>query len=110
MTTEKIEKIKLRIEVLEKNMLAAKETAKQLKLEYIRIENKQKLIDAKKARTLENRKKILIGAFFMEKMKIDKQFEDKVLANLNSFYTKKSERDVFGFQDLDKLSQAEKTV
>lgn len=95
-------------ELAEKRLKDAREKAEQLvkdakeKLAQAKaLEQKRaaakKLAEVKKGRSNDNRKKMLIGAMYFERMKKDPDAEAKILAQLDKWLTRSSERAVFGF-------------
>ena len=75
----------------------AKEKLVQAKLLEQKRAAKKKLGEAKKVKSTDNRKKMLIGAMCFERMKKDPDAEAKILAQLDKWLTRNSERAVFGF-------------
>lgn len=75
----------------------AKEKLAQAKALEQKRAAKKKLAEVQKGRSNENRKKMLIGAMYFERMKKDPDAEAKILAQLDKWLTRSSERAVFGF-------------
>jgi dsDNA-specific endonuclease/ATPase MutS2 len=75
----------------------AKEKLAQAKALEQKKAAKKKLSEAKKDRSQENRKKMLIGAMYFERMSKAPEAESKILAQLDKWLTRPSERAVFGF-------------
>lgn len=75
----------------------AKEKLAQAKALEQKRAAKKKLAEVQKGRSNENRKKMLIGAMYFERMKKDQEAEAKILAQLDKWLTRSSERAVFGF-------------
>jgi hypothetical protein len=72
---------------------------KKLKLRRDQIEARIKNLEAReKAREKkrDTRRKILIGAFYMEQMEKDEPMKKKILAGLNVFLVRANDRELFG--------------
>ena len=72
---------------------------KKLKQRREQIEARIKNLEARdKAREKkrDTRRKILIGAFFMEQMEKDEPMKKKILAGLNGFLVRANDRELFG--------------
>lgn len=74
---------------------AAKKLA-ELKALKARQEAKRRAEEGKEKRRLENKKKILLGAYMLHRMENDTGYRDKVLHGLTKFLTRPAEREIFG--------------
>jgi hypothetical protein len=74
---------------------AAKKLA-ELKALKARQDAKRKADEGKEKRRLENKKKILLGAYMLHRMENDTGYRDKVLQGLTKFLTRPAEREIFG--------------
>ncbi|MBC7706953.1 MAG: mobilization protein [Rhodoferax sp.] len=81
------------IEELEQKLKTAKA---QLKAKEQQIAARKRTAESKAERTLENRKKILLGAMTLDMMKRKPEQEKNIMDRLNVFLTRDSERAVFG--------------
>jgi hypothetical protein len=69
----------------------------QSKAKLLQIMNTEKSALGVAARKLNNRKKILLGALQVKKMLADENYTKQILAEMDVFLEKPTERDVFGF-------------
>ena len=81
---------------LEQRIAALEEQLKQQKAKAQKIAAAIKAKENGKARKLENRKKMLIGAMIFAQMNKNESLQENILARLDGFLTKDSERAVFG--------------
>lgn len=86
---------------IEETITALETQLKQVKALKQKIEARKKALASKKTRALETRKKILIGALILEKMDQQEEIRIKILADLDRFLTRNSDRALF---DLPKES------
>lgn len=73
-----------------------------LKEKKERIEARIKNIEAKeksKAKKMDTRRKILIGAFYMEQMEKDEVLRKKIIGRLEGFLTRPLDRKLFGLPE-----------
>jgi len=81
---------------------------KKLKQRREQIEARIKNLEARdrsREKKRDTRRKILIGAFFMEQMEKDEPMKKKILAGLNGFLVRANDRELFG---LDKKKPVDK--
>ena len=78
---------------------AAKKLA-ELKALKAKHDAKMKAEAGKEKRRLDNKKKILLGAYLLDRMERDAKSSQKVLEGLDGFLTRPADREIFG------LSQA----
>lgn len=80
---------------LEQRLETAKQKQAQLRAQLQQAKSRQRAADAKKRRAEDTRRKILIGAYMLQK------YDKKQLAEmLNSYLTKNADRALFGLPDL----------
>jgi transposase len=89
---------------LEQRIAALEEQLKQQKAKAQKIAAAIQAKESGKARKLENRKRMLIGAMFLAQMNKNEDTKKSILAKLDGFLTKESERSVFGL--IPKQSQS----
>lgn len=77
-----------RVEELEKRLAKAKEQQRK-------IDAKRRAVEAKKKRTLDDRKKMLIGAMYLRDMERNDAKRSEILARLDRFLTRPHDRKVF---------------
>ena len=70
----------------------------QLKEQIKLLENKERL----RAKKMDTRRKILVGAFYIELMEKDKDLKKKILAKLDGFLTRPRDRQLFGLPEKPK--------
>ena len=75
---------------------AAKKLA-ELKALKVRQDAKKKAEEGKEKRRLENKMKILLGAYMLNRMENEDGFRDKVMPKLDVFLKRPAEREIFGF-------------
>lgn len=80
------------------------EKLKQEKAKKQRLEARKKSIEAKVIRAADTRKKILLGAFFLEKMEKNADYKVKALQQLDEYLKRDDDRVLFGFAPLPKLA------
>nr|AAX36037.1 ORF94 [Leptospirillum ferrooxidans] len=71
---------------------------KKAKAQKQQIERSEKTRIAKKQRSEETRKKILLGSYYMTKME-DEELKKKILAGLDKFLTRTNDRALFGLPE-----------
>lgn len=91
---------------LEQRIAALEEQLKQQKAKAQKIAAAIKAKESGKARRLENRKKMLIGAMIFSQMNKNESLKENILAKLDGFLTKESERAVFGLAPKQTLGTA----
>lgn len=89
---------------IEQRIAKLEEQLKQQKAKAQKIAAAIKAKENGKARKLENRKKMLIGAMIFAQMNKNESLKENIMAKLDGFLTKESERAVFGLEP--KQSQA----
>jgi len=80
---------------IEETIAALENQLKQVKALKQKIEARKKALASKKTRALETRKKILIGALMLEKMERQEETRIGVIAELDQFLTRNSDRALF---------------
>lgn len=81
---------------LEEKITALETQLKQVKALKQKIEARKKTLASKKTRAEETKKKILIGALMLEKMNQQEEIRNQILAELDQFLTRNSDRALFG--------------
>lgn len=76
------------------------EKLKQARALKSRIEARQKAADAKRKRTEDTRRKILVGALALEMMGQDETAKRRFMARLDSYLTRPDDRALFGLPAL----------
>jgi large subunit ribosomal protein L7/L12 len=83
---------------------------KKLKLRKDQIEARIRNLEARdKAREKkrDTRRKILIGAFYMEQMEKDEMLKKKILSGLNGFLVRENDRELFGLGEKRPVEKAD---
>jgi large subunit ribosomal protein L7/L12 len=73
---------------------------KQEKAKKQKIEARKRTLESKAQRTTDTRKKILVGAFMLDKMEKNEETKTKVLGQLDQYLTRSDDRELFGLQPL----------
>ena len=81
--------------VLEEKIKAQEEKLKQLKALKQKKESRAKAAEVKKERADDTRRKILIGAMYLERFKSDAEAKAKMLNQLDRFLTRPADRALF---------------
>lgn len=81
---------------IEETIAALENQLKQVKALKQKIEARKKTLASKKTRAAETKKKILIGALMLDKMDQQEETRISILAELDQFLTRKSDRAIFG--------------
>lgn len=87
---------------IEEKIKALQEKLKQEKAKKQRIEARKKSAEAKVIRASDTRKKILLGAFFLEKMEKNADYKVKALQQLDEYLKRDDDRALFSFPPLPK--------
>ena len=90
--------------------MKSKSKIETLKEKKEQIEARIKNMEAKeksKAKKLDTRRKILIGAMVIEQMEKSEDTKNKVLASLNGFLTRTLDRNLFGLDESQSSRQRE---
>lgn len=77
---------------------------KQAKALKQKVESRKKAAQAKAIRASDTRKKILVGAFFLEKIEKNEEYRAKVMPQLGEYLKRDDDRALFGFSPLLKPS------
>jgi hypothetical protein len=81
---------------LEERLQQAEKKLAELKALKARNDAKMKAEAGKEKRRLDNKKKILLGAYLLDRMERDAKSSQKVLEGLDGFLTRPADRAVFG--------------
>lgn len=91
---------------LDERIKAQEEKLKQLKALKQKQETLKRAAEAKRTRTEDTRRKVLIGAMMLEHMAKNDSTKESVMGKLNAFLTRADDRALF---DLPPASQAGQT-
>jgi len=69
---------------------------KQEKAKKQKIEARKRTLESKAQRTTDTRKKILVGAFMLDRMVKNEETKTKVLGQLDHYLTRSDDRELFG--------------
>lgn len=81
---------------LDARLQQAEKKLADLKALKARQDARRKAEEGKEKRKLENKMKILLGAYMLNRMEQEEGFRDKVLPRLDKFLTRPAEREIFG--------------
>lgn len=90
---------------IEERIKAAELKLKQLKAQQQKLEARKRAAESKKQRADDTRRKILIGAFYLEQMNKNPEAKAKMLPKLNEYLVRPDDRALF---DLPPLAATEK--
>lgn len=91
---------------IEEKIKALETKLKQEKAKKQKIESMKRVAEAKAQRSKDTRKKILLGAFLMERMEKSQEYVDKVMPGLGQFLKRDDDRALFNLEPLPKSTQA----
>lgn len=83
---------------------------KQEKAKKQKIEARKRHLESKEQRALDTRKKILVGAFMLDKMANNAETKTKVLAQLDQYLVRADDRELFGLAPLSAAVPATTTA
>lgn len=81
---------------LDARLQQAEKKLANLKALKARQDARRKAEEGKEKRKLENKMKILLGAYMLNRMEQEEGFRDKVMPRLDKFLTRPAEREIFG--------------
>ncbi|MDO8250265.1 MAG: mobilization protein [Rhodoferax sp.] len=81
---------------IEERIAALQAKLKQEKARKAKIEARKKSLESKEQRALDTRKKILVGAFMLDRMARNEETKAKVLGQLDQYLTRADDRELFG--------------
>jgi large subunit ribosomal protein L7/L12 len=87
---------------IEEKIKALETKLKQEKAKKQKIESMKRAAETKAQRSKDTRKKILLGAFLMERMEKSPEYAAKVMPGLGEFLKRDDDRAIFGFSPLPK--------
>ena len=90
---------------IEDTIAALEIKLKQAKALKQKVEARKRTLEQKADRATNTRRKILIGAFFLEKMEKNEDYKTKVLQQLVEYLKRSDDRALFGFETLPKNPQ-----
>lgn len=79
---------------------------KQEKAKMQRLAARSKYQETKKVRALDTRKKVLAGAYVLDRAEKDAGAKARLMAGLEEFLTRDADRELFGFSPLGSPSEA----
>lgn len=85
---------------IDEKIKVLEEKLRQEKAKKQKIEARKKHLDSKAQRTADTRKKILIGAFMLERMEKNEETKTKLISQLDQYLTRASDRELFGLSPL----------
>jgi hypothetical protein len=85
------------IVTIEEKIAAQQNKLSQLKAQKLRLENANKARENKERRAADTRRKILLGAYFLEQIQRDESLNIDVRKQLDKWLTRPDERGLFGF-------------
>jgi len=86
------------MKTLEEKIKESEEKLQQMKLKKAQIERAAKLKETKKQRAEDTRKKILIGSYFLSKMKEDQSMKEKIESAMDKYLERSDDRKLFSLQ------------
>lgn len=81
---------------------------KQEKAKKQKIEARKRTLESKAQRTTDTRKKILVGAFMLDRMVKNEETKTKVLGQLDQYLNRSGDRELFGLPPLPETTAAVK--
>lgn len=87
--------------VLDDRIKAAEEKLRQLKAQQQKIDAKKRVAEAKRKRADDTRRKILVGAWLLERMERDSDTNARTLKQLDAYLTRHDDRALFGLAHHD---------
>jgi large subunit ribosomal protein L7/L12 len=88
---------------LDERIKLLEDKLKQEKAKKQKIEARKRHLESKEQRALDTRKKILVGAFMLDKMAKNSETKAKVLAQLDQYLIRADDRELFGLTQLPAL-------
>lgn len=79
---------------------------KQEKAKKQKLEARKRHIESKANRATDTRKKILVGAFMLDRMAKNEETKNKVLGQLDQYLTRPDDRELFSLPPLPETAQA----
>jgi large subunit ribosomal protein L7/L12 len=79
---------------------------KQEKAKKQKIEARKRTLESKAQRTIDTRKKILVGAFMLDRMEKNEETKNKVLGQLSQYLTRSDDRELFSLPPLPETTAA----
>lgn len=92
---------------IEDRIKAQEEKLKQLKALKQKQEAQKRAAEAKRTRTEDTRRKVLVGAMMLEHMEKNEATRSSVMAKLDAFLTRADDRELFGLPPRDKNAPGE---
>lgn len=85
---------------IEERIKLLEDKLKQEKAKKQKIEARKRTLESKEQRAIDTRKKILVGAFMLDKMAKNEETKTKVLGQLEQYLTRADDRELFGLAPL----------
>lgn len=79
---------------------------KQEKAKKQKIEARKRTLESKAQRTTDTRKKILVGAFMLDRIAKNEETKNKVLGQLDQYLTRSDDRELFSLPPLPETTVA----
>ncbi len=81
---------------IDERLKAAQETLKSLQKKQAAVLSRQKAVESREKRKQDSKKKILLGAYLLDRMAKDPSSSAKVLQGLEKFLVRPADREIFG--------------
>ena len=91
---------------IDEKIKVLEEKLRQEKAKKQKIEARKKHLESKAKRAADTRKKILIGAFMLERMEKNDETKAKLIGQLDQYLTRTDDRELFGLSPLPCLTAA----
>lgn len=95
---------------IEDRIKAQEEKLKQLKALKQKQEAQKRAAEAKRSRTADTRRKVLVGAMMLEHMDKNEATKASVMGKLDAFLTRPDDRALFGLPEMPPSQSAETKV
>lgn len=89
-----------KVATIDEKIKILEEKLKQEKAKKQKIEVRKKHLASKAQRTTDTRKKILIGAFMLERMEKNEETKTKLIGQLDQYLTRADDRELFGLSPI----------
>lgn len=95
---------------IEQQIEAAKQRLEQLKAKKQKIEAQKRATEQKRSRKDDTRRKILIGAMFLEQMNKDEEKKASLLAALDKHLVRPDDRALFALESVETMADLLKVI
>lgn len=89
-----------KVATIDEKIKMLEEKLRQEKAKKQKIEARKKHLESKAQRAADTRKKILIGAFMLERMEKNEETKTKLIGQLDQYLTRAGDRELFGLATL----------